>query len=323
VCPNCGHAIDLNFCPNCGQHAAAHNTSVWAFIAEFFEEFISLDSKFLRTMIPLVTKPGFLTREWAAGKRARYITPLKLYISLSAIFFLIFANTVSIKGENLITINKGSSRLPAWMNNLATQLQNKDTNSIRDHFLSHVPTAALLLVPVTALVFSVLYVRRQRYYLEHLVFLFHFNAFSFLVLGISRIADLELLSSIETYWRAVVFISICVFQMLSLKRDERPVWRKVIAKITLLGFTFLFLFPIETPASVIAFFWICAYLILAMRRNYEQGWVKTTLKFGLFGYMYLILFVVAIGATAFTSALLATSKTTATPDSKAPAKHSH
>ena len=91
ICRNCGHHVHDKYCPRCGQHFADHNHGLWQFVAEFCEEFVRLDSKFFRTIVPLCIRPGFLTKEWVAGKRVRYITPLKLYLTLSALCFLMIS----------------------------------------------------------------------------------------------------------------------------------------------------------------------------------------------------------------------------------------
>src|SRR5579871_3590462 len=90
TCPNCGERVDQNYCPNCGQEHTTTIMPVGHLLRDIVDEFILLDSKLLRTLSPLLTKPGFLTNEYIAGRRVRYVSPFRLYFIVSAVFFSIF-----------------------------------------------------------------------------------------------------------------------------------------------------------------------------------------------------------------------------------------
>ena len=55
------------------------------------EDLLDLDSRFMRTMKPLLFKPGRLTRDYMEGRRFRYAPPMRLYIFSSIVFFLLAA----------------------------------------------------------------------------------------------------------------------------------------------------------------------------------------------------------------------------------------
>ncbi|MGZ5202202.1 MAG: DUF3667 domain-containing protein [Telluria sp.] len=86
-CLNCDTAVNANFCPHCGQDTAAHMPSAGEFLHEFVGHYVALENKLLKTLALLLFKPGRLTREYLAGKRVRYVLPLRLYLTLSVIFF--------------------------------------------------------------------------------------------------------------------------------------------------------------------------------------------------------------------------------------------
>lgn len=85
VCANCGTALQGPFCSQCGQHVADYHRSLWRFLGEFFDNTICWDNKALRTLGPLLTQPGVLTREFMAGRRVRYVQPLRLFLFVSAV----------------------------------------------------------------------------------------------------------------------------------------------------------------------------------------------------------------------------------------------
>lgn len=94
-CLNCGTALQGPFCHYCGQPDRNFMRFFPALIREFMEEFLDLDSRFARTMKPLLFKPGRLTRDYLEGRRFRYTPPLRLYLFASIGFFLLAASLSS------------------------------------------------------------------------------------------------------------------------------------------------------------------------------------------------------------------------------------
>lgn len=97
ACFNCGHPFSGHekFCPECGQANKDKRITFGSFLHEVFNGFISWDSKFWTTFIPLLTKPGKVSRDYIDGKRQRYANPFRFYLSISVVFFLILGATES------------------------------------------------------------------------------------------------------------------------------------------------------------------------------------------------------------------------------------
>jgi hypothetical protein len=84
-CTNCGGASS-DYCARCGERQPGHHDlSVAHFAHDVVHEFVHLDSKLFRTLRDIVTKPGFLTEEYFAGRKSRYIPPLRLFLTLFAL----------------------------------------------------------------------------------------------------------------------------------------------------------------------------------------------------------------------------------------------
>ena len=96
-CFNCGHPFFGNekFCPECGQKNKNPKITFGNFVHEVFNGFISWDSKFWTTFIPLIIKPGKVSRDYIDGKRQRYANPFRFYLTISVLFFLIVGATES------------------------------------------------------------------------------------------------------------------------------------------------------------------------------------------------------------------------------------
>src|SRR5215831_3361631 len=86
-CANCGAALNGPYCQACGQKAASPNVSLHEFFHEAFHEFAHVDGKIVQTLRLLLTRPGRLTRDFLDGRRQRYVSPLRLYLTCSLIFF--------------------------------------------------------------------------------------------------------------------------------------------------------------------------------------------------------------------------------------------
>jgi hypothetical protein len=89
VCTNCGQPLAGEFCAACGQRHEPHVHTVSHFAAEAFENISHADSRLWRTLLYQLTRPGFLTREFFAGRRVRYLPPFRLYLVISVLFFLV------------------------------------------------------------------------------------------------------------------------------------------------------------------------------------------------------------------------------------------
>ncbi len=88
-CENCGNAVTERYCGACGQRLEAPVHSLWHFSRIATEDLTHADSRVWRTLWALLFKPGYLTSEFLAGHRARYLPPVRLYLVLSVAFFLV------------------------------------------------------------------------------------------------------------------------------------------------------------------------------------------------------------------------------------------
>jgi len=88
TCANCDAVISGRYCSNCGQHAFPHRKLV-SVAGEFLNGLWHLDTKTWRTVPMVIFRPGTLTRHYVFGKRARYLSPLTMF--LFAIFLMFFA----------------------------------------------------------------------------------------------------------------------------------------------------------------------------------------------------------------------------------------
>ena len=91
TCPNCGSTRPDRFCSHCGQNDRDYMRGLWSVIYEFFREMFEVDSRLFRTLKSLLFKPGHLSSEFTRNRRAAYMSPVRLYLFTSFLFFLVLS----------------------------------------------------------------------------------------------------------------------------------------------------------------------------------------------------------------------------------------
>jgi len=112
-CLNCATELKGPFCYFCGQPDRNFMRFFPALLRDLMEDLLDLDSRFMRTIKPLLFKPGKLTRDYMSGRRFRYAPPMRLYIFSSIVFFLLAAflssDAITINGvennEGIVTLS--------------------------------------------------------------------------------------------------------------------------------------------------------------------------------------------------------------------------
>jgi hypothetical protein len=92
-CPNCEAVLTGAFCANCGQEAHLHHASTREFLHEFIGHYVAIEGKLWGTMSRLLFRPGALTNEYIRGRRVRFVQPLRIYLTLSLLFFALLKFT--------------------------------------------------------------------------------------------------------------------------------------------------------------------------------------------------------------------------------------
>ena len=103
-CLNCGALLDGAYCRQCGQKARVHR-SVGAIVHDLIHGILHLDGKFWRTLPMLAWRPGELTRRYVHGERAKFVSPMAMFLFS---VFLMFA-VLSIYGLSLTSLDVSSS----------------------------------------------------------------------------------------------------------------------------------------------------------------------------------------------------------------------
>jgi hypothetical protein len=330
VCANCETQFAGHFCPSCGQAVKEYDKPFSFVFYNFLGDFFAFDTRFLRTIVALLFKPGFLSKEYIDGRRVRYAPPFRIFVFVSFVLFLMLqtytnrglttvldanikdgkykldsvlvgvtdslATTViedldstdlaatdsllNIYGVAIDTTEKDSNLhfsanletfrdtrdLRQVLNKYATVLEKKlekeqDTKErlkIIEHIrlcrspeqamakiLKYISWAFFLLLPIFALILKLVYIRRKRNYMRHLIFSIHIHSFIFIVM------------------------------------------------IAIVGMYMTFSGNIETITSILVLV-IPVYFIIAMKKFYGQGIGKVILKFFAVSFLYNFIFLIVV-----------------------------
>lgn len=109
TCTNCHAPVDDRFCGRCGQSVEPTLKYFGAVFLHLLNDIFSFDSRVRRTIGPLLTRPGFLTNEYFAGRRVQYVPPLRLYLFISIIFFISLEFFAGSENSDFLTVKVNNS----------------------------------------------------------------------------------------------------------------------------------------------------------------------------------------------------------------------
>ncbi len=110
-CKNCSTEIEGPYCNFCGQRYHDHKESFGELVYEFIADFLHFDSRFFKTVIPLLFAPGKLTKSYNEGKQRSQFHPIRLYLFSSFIYFFLFFTFTNVVPE-LSPESEITSRVP-------------------------------------------------------------------------------------------------------------------------------------------------------------------------------------------------------------------
>ncbi|MDB5691671.1 MAG: hypothetical protein JWO81_734, partial [Alphaproteobacteria bacterium] len=89
ACLNCGAPLAGRYCHQCGQPGHVHR-SLTAFWHDLAHGVLHFEGKIWRTLPLLAWRPGQLTRRYIEGERARFVSPMALFLFSVFLMFAIF-----------------------------------------------------------------------------------------------------------------------------------------------------------------------------------------------------------------------------------------
>ena len=222
ICKNCETklASEFRFCPKCGQEHKDKVVHFKQFILDFLGDYFTFDSLIIRSVKPLLFNPGFLTNEFIEGRRVRYIPPLRMFIFISIIFFLILGRVDASVGVEA----------------------NEESEFLDSFFSVWFPRLFFLLLPLFATFLYMLFRKPGRFYLVHFIFSIHLHAFIFVLSTVMVVLiDYIFPSSVFlSQWSLIIIILILqIYLLIALKKVYEQRWFTCIMKLILLNIMYV------------------------------------------------------------------------------------
>ena len=203
-CRNCGAQLRGAFCHDCGQKAAATHLELREIVHEAADEFFHFDGKILKTLKVLLFYPGKLTKDLIEGHRVRYVTPLRLYVLFSVLYFFLFSVVPGARERSI--------RVSSTDGAVTTETYNKFADSVSER-LPHIHMTVTM--PALALFTFIFYRRRQPYFIAHLYYSLHMHSFMFVAVSVSTLG--VMLGSTGGLVRAGTFLATVIYHFLGLR----------------------------------------------------------------------------------------------------------
>ena len=200
ACLNCGATLTGLYCSRCGQKVVDRDLSLGTFVRETTEQLVDWDGKVPATLRTLFLRPGVLTVDFLAGRRARWLSPLRVYLICSVALFagraiidelglrpLREMAGFSLKRENGVNQPLTPEERKRVADGLPGQLFGverleraaADPRAFNRAFENTIPRAMFVLLPVFALMTSVVWRRATLRYPAHLYLALHVHSAAF------------------------------------------------------------------------------------------------------------------------------------------------
>ena len=264
-CLNCGEELHGAFCAACGQRSVPANPTVAEVAGDAWQELSGYDGRLAGTFRNLM-QPGRLTIDYLQGRRARYLSPVRLYLVASVVYFVAAAAVPPDAGGLRIGVwnDQGSVEVSAedraaldanladevWPLRVLLQSALKDPPAFRARVFTIMPRVFFAMLPVFAGIVWLFY-RRMRFPAT-LVYSVHLHTFAFLAFAISEAIKLTRSLSIAVPVGLGVLVAVAVYALRAQRAVFGDGWPSTIAKAAAIA---VFYVISAVPAFAIILIW--------------------------------------------------------------------
>lgn len=186
-CTNCEYSFEGDFCPACGQRKFSKNQFAFpAALKEMAGECFDMESTLVKTLRRLLFAPGQLTTDHLSGKQRAYVGPVRLYLVVITLNFLVYSFLEEYSLINVEFLKSLVANIGFFQERIDVPLQRSGLSAagfyhqVNQRVNEILPILLYLLIFVQALVLKIQFFGAHWYYMEHLVFAVHFMSFGFL-----------------------------------------------------------------------------------------------------------------------------------------------
>jgi hypothetical protein len=277
-CLNCGAVLSGAYCGQCGQKVPLPDPTLRELLHNAFEELTSWDGKTLHSLRTLVLRPGRLTVDFLAGRRARWLLPLRLYLICSLGYFVLISAieslpdgaadqprptvTVTVSGKTVyreqLTPEQRAELKKSFFSRLVgpERLERalEHPSRLSQAFWGAMPKTMFLLLPLLALLVNLAYRRQVPRYPPHLYFALHVHALAFLVLSASSLIELVPWRWMQVWPKLAGYVFIAGYTVAALRAVYGGSRRATVARALAIGAVYLVCFALVAGGTVFVAF---------------------------------------------------------------------
>lgn len=244
-------------------------------------ELLHWDGKLWSTLKALIRSPGALTLAYVAGRRVSYISPLRLYLTASVVYFFLAAVApeaasdkplvrftasdsarVEAQRENgLVVSTAGSSADTTAPSGVGARVERRIERGVAHaaanprefsaRVRDNIGTVVFIVLPAFAFAVGIAYGRQRRHFPQHLVFALHVHAVAFLSFALAELARFTRWQPLVRTIDALVFAALLAYVVMALRRVYGGSIGGTIAKTLALGLVYLCFFGAGMVALVL------------------------------------------------------------------------
>jgi hypothetical protein len=273
-CLNCGAELYGSFCAACGQRSVPADPTVAELAGDAWQELSGYDGRIAATFRNLL-RPGRLTLDYLRGQRARYLSPIRLYLIASLVYFLTAAaapvdstrSPAEVRGPGGFRIGLwDDSRSPnlteeeraalkaqiaetSWPLRPLLEAVDRDPMGFRARIFTVMPRVFFGMLPVFAGIVWLFYRRR---FPTALVFAVHLHAFAFLLFSIPEAVKFSRSVALGAAAALTAAIGFVIYTLLSMRAVFGGRWPATLTKAAGIGLVYLLA---SVPAFLIIIIW--------------------------------------------------------------------
>lgn len=273
-CLNCGAELHGPFCAACGQRFVPANPTVSELAGDAWHELSGYDGRIASTIRGLL-HPGRLTVEYLSGRRAMYLPPVRVYLIVSVLYFLVAAGAPNLEtrsaggviGPGGVKVTLGTKDNPIlseqdraellkeldsapWYVRPLLRAVAEDPEAFRARLFSIMPRVFFGMLPVFAAIVALFY--RGRTFPTSLVFAVHIHAFSFVLFTLSEASKYSHMTSVAVPVGIAAAIGFAVYVLMALRAVFGGSWPATVVKAVGMGVVYLIA---SMPAFLIILYW--------------------------------------------------------------------
>jgi hypothetical protein len=264
-CLNCGAPLHGAFCAACGQRAVPPNPTVRELAGDAWHELSGYDGRIMSTIRGLL-RPGFLTREYLDGRRAHYLPPVRVYLIVSLVYFLVAAAAPELgKGGLRISVDEPGA-VPmteqdraemraeidsaSWILRPILRRMLEDPAGFRARVFTIMPRVFFALLPVFAGIVALFY--RGRTFPAALVFAVHLHAFAFIAFTVSEAMKFSGNAHLADRVNGLMAVIVAIYALRAFRAMFGGRWPITLLKAAGIGFVYL---VASVPAFTVGILW--------------------------------------------------------------------